>query len=337
MSIIVFSNKIYDQTHFEVANRDYDFKIKYVEAKLTAETAKLAQGYSVVCVFVNDICDEEVITLLAHHGVKIIALRCAGFNNVDLDSAVKNNICVVRVPEYSPYAVAEHAIALMMSLNRKTHRAHNRVREGNFSLQGLIGFDMHGKTAGIIGTGIIGEIAAKILKNGFGCQVLAYDIHQKPELTKLGVEYVSLQELLQGSDIISLHCPLNPQTQHIINENAISSMKDGCMLINTSRGGLIDTAAVIEGLKSRKIGYLGIDVYEEEADMFFEDLSSEFIEDDVFARLLTFPNVLITGHQAYFTEEALYNISKTTLENIKEINEAGKCQNAVSCCMVKKH
>lgn len=336
MKVIVFSTKKYDIEYLDEANKDPMHDIKYVEAKLTEETVKLAEGYDIACIFVNDIANEAVINGLKKYGVQVIALRCAGFNNVDLDAAEKNEICVVRVPAYSPYAVAEHAIALIMVLDRKIHRAHNRVREGNFTLQGLAGFDIHGKTVGIIGTGRIGQITARILKCGFGCDVIAYDIHQAPELLEMGVRYAPLDELLAQSDIISLHCPLTPQTYHIINEDSVQKMKDGVMLINTSRGGLIDATSVIEGLKTRKIGYLGLDVYEEEEYLFFEDLSGEVIHDDVFARLMTLPNVIITSHQAYFTNEALSNIAQTTIDNITHIQERGCCKNAIICDRVTR-
>ncbi len=331
MRVIVFSTKKYDRQYLDQANETAAHKLKYVEAKLTEETAKLADGFDAACIFVNDVADAAVIKQLKECGVGVIALRCAGFNNVDLDAAEKSGICVVRVPAYSPHAVAEHAIALMLVLDRKIHRSHNRVREGNFTLQGLVGFDMHGKTAGIIGTGRIGEITAKILKCGFGCNVLAYDINKSDHLEQIGVEYTQLDRLLEESDIISLHCPLTPETYHIINNDTVKLLKQGAMLINTSRGGLIDASAVIDGLKNGKIGYLGLDVYEEEEFLFFEDLSNEVIHDDVFARLLTLPNVIITSHQAYFTKEALTNIAVTTINNLTYIEKNNCCKNAVIC------
>ncbi len=336
MKTIVFSTKKYDREYLDQANEEYNHEIKYVESRLTDETVRLAEGYDIACIFVNDVANAEVIKGLKDCGVKVIALRCAGFNNVDLHAAEEYEVCVVRVPAYSPYAVAEHAIALIMVLDRKIHRAHNRVREGNFSLQGLDGFDVHGKTAGIIGTGRIGEITARILKCGFGCDVIAYDVKENQALTEIGVKYLPIDELLNQSDIISLHCPLTPETYHLINENSICKMKPGVMLINTSRGGLIDAVAVIEGLKSGQIGYLGLDVYEEEEDLFFEDLSGEVIHDDVFARLQTLPNVIITGHQAYFTNEALQNIAQTTIENITQIITRGCCKNALTCDRVTR-
>ncbi len=335
MKMIMFNTKKYDKESFDKVLQGSKHSIKYVEAKLTIETVQLASGYECACIFVNDIADEKVIKELAAQGTKFIALRCAGFNNVDLHAARKYGVCVARVPEYSPYGVAEHAIALMMALNRKIHRAHNRVREGNFALTGLLGFDIHGKTAGVIGTGKIGRIAARILGNGFGCKVLAYDKYPDEQLQKSGVEYVELEELLGKSDILTLHCPLNPETHYIINEESIDQLKPGAMIINTSRGGLIDTIAVIEGLKSGKVGSLGIDVYEEEGDLFFEDLSGDVIQDDVFARLLTFPNVLITGHQAYYTREAIVNIAETTIGNMTEYEDNNTCANAVFCDRIR--
>jgi D-lactate dehydrogenase len=309
--------------------------LTFTEASLSRETVSLARGCDAVCIFVNDKADAEVIGLLAEYGVKLIALRCAGFNNVDLQAAKENGLCVVRVPGYSPYAVAEHTVALVLALNRKIHRAHNRVREGNFSLQGLLGFDLHGKQVGIIGTGRIGQIAATIFRNGFGCEVLAYDLYPNEELIKIGVRYGSTEEVIASSDIISLHCPLTPETFHLINEKTIALLKPGAMLINTSRGGLIDASAVIEGLKTGRVGALGIDVYEEEGDLFFKDLSGEVIRDDTFARLTTFPNVLITGHQGFFTKEALTNIADTTLRNIIDFEERHQCENAVTCSKVQ--
>jgi D-lactate dehydrogenase len=331
MKVIVFSTKKYDVDYLNEANKEAQHEIRYVEARLCMETVKLAEGFDIVCIFVNDKASAEVIEALKNCGVRIIALRCAGFNNVDLEAAKKHEICVVRVPAYSPHAVAEHAIALIMALDRKIHRAYYRVREGNFTLQGLAGFDVHGKTVGVVGTGRIGHITAWILKCGFGCDVIAYDVREDKELIDIGVKYMGLDEMLSKSDIISLHCPLTPETYHIINKDSISKMKEGVMLINTSRGGLIDAVPVIEALKTGKIGYLGLDVYEEEEYLFYEDLSNEVIHDDVFARLLTLPNVVITSHQAYFTKEALTNIAETTIGNISHIEKHGTCENAVIC------
>ncbi len=315
MKVAVFSTKSYDREFLEDANRSFGHDMTYFEESLNMRTTVLAHGFEGVCVFVNDLLDAPVIKDLAAHGVKVIALRCSGFNNVDLKAVEEAGITVVRVPAYSPYAVAEHTVGMILSLNRKMHRAYLRVREGNFALDGLLGFDMNGRTVGIVGTGKIGAVVAKILK-GFGCRLLAYDPYPNPECEALGVEYVALADLFSQSHIITLHCPLTHDTHHLINEEAIRQMMPNVMLINTSRGALIDTRIIIEALKSGKIGYLGLDVYEEEADLFFEDLSNQVIQDDVFARLLTFPNVLITGHQAFFTREALQNIAYTTMENI---------------------
>jgi D-lactate dehydrogenase len=328
LTLAVFNTKPYDETYLTQANQAHGFELHFYPEPLTDKNARLAAGADVVCAFVNDPLNAHVIQQLAGLGVKAITLRCAGYNNVDLDAVQAHQMPVFRVPAYSPQAVAEHAVSLMLTLNRKTHKAYNRVREGNFSLQGLVGFDMAGKTVGIIGTGKIGEATARIL-TGFGCQILAYDKHAHPGCEALGVTYTSLETLMSQSDIISLHCPLNPETHHLINAQTISWMKPGVMLINTSRGGTIDTDAVIHGLKTGKIGYLGLDVYEEEADLFFEDLSATVIQDDVFTRLLTFPNVLMTGHQAFLTDEALTNIAETTLGNVAQWQQTGQCDNTV--------
>jgi len=329
MKVAVFSTKAYDRRFLEAANADRRHELLFFEARLTADTAVLATGFPAVCAFVNDQLDEKTLKALAEQETRLIALRSAGFNHVDLTAATELGLTIVRVPAYSPYAVAEHAIGLILTLNRKIHRAYNRVREGNFSLDGLLGFDLHGKTVGIVGTGKIGVIVAQILK-GFGCQLLTYDLYPNPECEALGAKYVELPELFAASDIITLHCPLTPETYHLINDQALEQMKPGVMLINTSRGALVDTEAVIGALKSRKIGYLGLDVYEQESDLFFEDLSEEVIQDDVFQRLLTFPNVLITGHQAFFTENALKNIAETTLSNITDIEQGRPCPNQIS-------
>jgi D-lactate dehydrogenase len=326
MKVAVFSAKAYDKRSFEQINTHYGHELIYLEVHLNASTARLAQGFQAICAFPNDTLDQSVLQILAQQGTKLIALRCAGYNNVDLNAASALGIKVVRVPAYSPHAVAEHAVALMMTLNRKTHRAYNRVREGNFSLDGLMGFDMYKKTVGVIGTGKIGIEAARIL-NGFGCNVLAYDPYPSDECQSLGVNYTNLDDLCRQSDIITLHCPLTPNTHHLINDEKIALMKKGVMLINTSRGAIVDTNAIISALKSAQIGHLGIDVYEEEGDLFFEDLSSQIIQDDVFTRLLTFPNVLITCHQAFLTQEALKNIAETTLQNITEIEHNTPCVN----------
>lgn len=328
MKIAVFSTKSYDQEYFEKYKNKYDYDFSFFETSLNNETARLTQDFDVVCVFVNDTIDKTTIKLLSEHGVKLIALRCAGFNNVDVESAKKHNIKVVRVPAYSPEAVAEHAMALILTLNRKTHKAYNRVREGNFSLKGLIGFNIHGKTVGVIGTGTIGANFCKILK-GFGCKIIAFDIAKSDELMDLGVEYLLLDDVFEQSDIISLHCPLNEHTKHIVNKKSIALMKEGVMIINTSRGALIDTVAVIKGLSDKKIGYLGIDVYEQEENLFFEDLSERIIQDDLILRLNSFPNVLITSHQAYFTKEAMDEITTTTLKNIAAFDKNLELTNEV--------
>lgn len=316
MKITFFSAKPYDLTFFQQVNADYGFDLHFLPALLDETTASLATDSTVVCLFVNDQANAEAIRKFRENGVELIALRCAGFNNVDLEACQQHGIRVVRVPAYSPYSVAEHTIALILTLNRKTHRAYNRIKEGNFALDGLMGFDLHGKIAGLLGLGQIGKVTARILK-GFGCRVLAYDLVEDEEARQIGVEYVSREKLLSESDIISLHCPLTPETYHLINATTLAQMKKGVMLINTGRGALIDTQAVIESLKNEQIGYLGLDVYEEEANLFFEDLSSTIIRDDAFMRLLTFPNVLITGHQAFFTQNALKGIAQTTLQNIR--------------------
>lgn len=314
MRVAVFSTKPYVKKYLEQANEGLGLGLHYFETRLTPETAPLAQGFEVVCAFVNDKLDAQVLRTVAKGGTELIALRSAGFNHVDIPVAESLGLTVVRVPAYSPYAVAEHALGLILSLNRNIHRAHNRVREGNFDIVGLLGFDLHGKTVGVIGSGKIGFIFARIMK-GLGCRVLAYDPFPNTQMSEVAT-YVTLPQLFAASDIISLHCPLTPETHHIIGNDSLEQMKQGVMIINTSRGALVDTVAVIEALKDGKIGHLGLDVYEEEADLFFEDLSDKVIQDDVFSRLLTFPNVLITGHQAFFTEEAIINISQTTLQNI---------------------
>jgi len=323
--IDVFSTKPYDMRFMEealAASEPQDIALNFHEERLNEKTAQLAAGGQAICAFVNDDLGGGTLNALNEVGIQMIALRCAGFNNVDLNAARALSMPVGRVPAYSPHAVAEHTLALIQTLNRKTHRAFNRVREGNFSLDGLMGFDLYGKTAGIIGTGNIGECVARIL-TGFGCRVLAADPQKNPACETLGVAYVDLDELFASSDIISLQCPLTPDTHHLINDETIALMKPGVMLVNTSRGAVIDTQAVLRGLKSGRVGALGLDVYEEESDLFFEDLSDSYIPDDVFARLLTFPNVLITGHQGFFTREALSAIARTTLANIAQFRETG--------------
>jgi D-lactate dehydrogenase len=314
MKIAAYSAKPYDRRFFDRANRGRH-DLVYFEARLATETAVLAAGFPTVCAFVNDRLEAAVLERLARGGTRHVALRSAGFNNVDLEAARALELRVTRVPAYSPYAVAEHTVGLILALNRKVHRAYARVREGNFALEGLLGFDLHGKTVGIIGTGKIGVVVARIL-NGFGCRLLAYDLTPDPDCVALGTEYRSLTETLGASDIVTLHCPLTEATYHLINAETLAQMKPGAMLINSGRGALIDATAAIESLKSGHLASLGLDVYEEEGPLFFEDRSGRVIQDDVFARLLTFPNVLITGHQAFFTEEALTAIAETTLANV---------------------
>jgi len=318
MKITFFSTQPYDKEFFNRYNDSFGFGFEFFETQLNPQTVNLIDKADAVCVFVNDIVNETVVQQLALKDVKLIALRCAGFNNVDLTAAKQNNIHVCRVPAYSPQAVAEHAAAMILTLNRKTHKAYNRVREQNFSLNGLLGFDLYGKTVGVIGTGNIGKVFGRIML-GFGCKVLAFDIMANKELETAGVQFVPLIELLQQADIISLHCPLNEQTKHIISGDTVNMMKKGVMLINTSRGALIDTGAVITALKSGHIAYLGIDVYEQEEHIFFRDLSATIIEDDTIQRLMSFPNVLVTAHQAFFTREALTQITLTTLRNVEEL------------------
>jgi D-lactate dehydrogenase len=315
MRTAVFSTKPYDQRFLSEANEAHEHAFTFLEPRLTPETAPLAEGYEAVCAFVNDRLDAEVLRRLVDGGTRLIALRSAGFNHVDLHAARHLGLTVARVPAYSPYAVAEHAVGLVLALNRRLHRAYNRVREGNFALDGLMGFDMHGRTVGIVGTGKIGTVFARIVA-GMGCRILAHDPFPNEECAALGVEYVPLDALWPACDVVALHCPLTPETHHLVDGAALSRMKRGVMLINTSRGGLVNTQAVIHALKSGRIGSLGLDVYEEEADLFFEDLSGTVIRDDVFARLLTFPNVLITGHQGFFTEQAVRNIAVTTVRNL---------------------
>lgn len=330
MNIAVFSTKSYDKEYFEKYNSNGIHTFTYFEDYLNSKTTNLTlDGFNAVCVFVNDKLDEEAIVKLAANGIKLIALRCAGFNNVDLQAAADNNIKVVRVPAYSPEAVAEQAVALIMTLNRKTHKAYNRVREGNFSLDKLIGFNLYNKTVGVIGTGRIGQAFSKIML-GFGCKVIAYDLYENKELIDLGVKYHSFDELIETSDIISLHCPLTPETNYLINKETISKMKKGAMLINTSRGGLINSSDAIDGLKHEQIGFLGIDVYEQEENLFYNDLSENIIQDDLILRLISFPNVLITSHQGFLTNEALEEIAKTTIENISNFENGIKTQNEVA-------
>jgi D-lactate dehydrogenase len=327
--IAVFSTKSYDRRFLEAANADFGHDLVFFEPRLTAETALLAAGFPAVCVFVNDRLDAPVLETLARQGTTLVALRCAGFNHVDLAAARDLGLTVVRVPAYSPHAVAEHTVALILALNRKLIRAAARVREGNFALEGLLGFDLHRHTAGIVGTGAVGTVVATIL-HGFGCRLLAHDPSPNEACRRLGVRYVALPELFAAADVVTLHCPLVPATHHLIDGPALQQMKPGVMLVNTSRGAILDTRAVIQALKSGKIGYLGLDVYEEEADLFFEDRSERVLQDDVFARLLTFPNVLITGHQAFFTQEALAAIATTTLANVAAVARGEPSPNVVT-------
>lgn len=320
MKITFFSAQPYDKIAFNKCNENFGFEFEFYETHLGPHIVNVIENTDAVCVFVNDKVNAEVIKTLAAKGVTTIALRCAGFNNVDLEAAKANGIRVCRVPAYSPEAVAEHAAAMILTLNRKTHKAYNRVREQNFSLNGLLGFNLFEKTIGVIGTGNIGKAFCKIML-GFGCRVIAFDLIANKDLENLGVEFLPLMDVLKQADIISLHCPLMEQTHHLINKETITMMKKNVMLINTSRGGLIDTKAVIDALKSKQIGYLGIDVYEQEEKLFFRDLSANIIEDDTIQRLTSFPNVLVTAHQAFFTEEALSQIAHTTLTNIQEFSQ----------------
>ena len=318
MKMFFFSAKPYDKVFFDRYNKDTDIEIEYLDTHLGPHIVNVVEDAVAVCVFVNDKVTADVIAQLAAKGIKIIALRCAGFNNVDLDAAKAHGIRVCRVPAYSPEAVAEHAVAMLLTLNRKTHKAYNRVREQNFSLNGLLGFNLHGKIVGVIGTGKIGKAFCKIML-GFGCTVIAYDIYEDADLKSLGVSYVTQQEVMQKSDVISLHCPLTADNHYLINKDTLALMKEGVTLINTSRGGLICTADIIEALKQHKVGHLGIDVYEQEEKLFFRDLSQDIIEDDMIQRLMSFPNVLVTAHQAFFTDEALSQIAQITLSSVASL------------------
>lgn len=341
MRIAFFSTKVYDREFFTAANDAARGRgvaaqeLHFLEPRLSPESVKLAAGFDAVCCFVNDQLNAEVLRSLHAGGTRLIALRCAGFNQVDLPVAAELGLRVVRVPAYSPYAVAEHAVGMMLTLNRKFHKAYNRVREGNFNLEGLLGFDLHGRTVGVVGTGKIGECTARILL-GFGCRVLAYDVYPSETCRALGIEYVSLDELLAASSIITLHCPLLPATKYLMNRETFAKMQPGAMLINTSRGALVDTRAAIAALKSGRLGYLGLDVYEEEADLFFRDLSERIIQDDLFTRLLTFNNVLITGHQAFFTRNALEQIAAVTLGNIAAFERGESLVNEVQADRIAK-
>ena len=328
LRVAVFSAKSYVRQFLDAANVEHRHELVYLEPILDCGTVPLAAGYPAVSAFVHDRLDRAVLERLADGGTQLVALRSAGFNNVDLDAASELRITVTHVPAYSPYAIAEHTVGLILTLNRGIHRAFARVRDRNFALGGLLGFDLHGRTVGIVGTGAIGSSLARILA-GFGCKLLAYDVKENPECVRLGVRYVHLNELLAASDIISLHCPLTPETYHLIDAEALARVKPGVMLINTSRGALIDTQAVIDALKDGRVGFLGLDVYEEEDGLFSEDLSNEIVQDDVFMRLLTFPNVIVTAHQAYFTSDALRNIAEETLENISAFERGERSGNEV--------
>ncbi len=330
--IAFFSTQQYDRQFFDQLNTEHHFE--YFESRLRPQTANLTKGFDGVCAFVNDRINAETLGLLSSHGVNLVALRCAGFNNVDLKAARQHNVRIMRVPAYSPEAVAEHALALIMTLARKTHKAFNRVREGNFSLVKLTGFNIYRKTVGVIGTGQIGKAFCRIM-TGMGARVLAYDKYPSDDMARLGVEYLSLEDVLANSDIVSLHCPLTPETHHLINKDTLLMMKTGAMLVNTSRGKLVDTSAVIGSLKDEKLGSLAIDVYEEEEKLFFRDLSEQIIRDDLISRLMLFPNVLITAHQGFFTRESLEQIAQTTLANINDFIAGRPSPNEVSCELIK--
>lgn len=329
MKIAVFDTHRYDREAFERANADFGYELVFLEPRLTRQTAALGAGFDVICPFVNDRVDRDVLGVLHDGGVRLLALRSAGFNHVDLAAATALALPVVRVPEYSPHAVAEHAVALVLALNRKIHRAHVRVREGNFSLEGLVGFDLYGKTVGLCGTGRIGSVAAHIFA-GFGCRMIAHDLRPSEALVReLGVHYVSLPELYRESDILSLHTPLTPATHHQIDAAAFAQMKPSVLLVNTGRGAVIDSRALIDALKTGHLGGAALDVYEEEEGVFFQDLSDRVLQDDVLARLLTFPNVLITAHQGFLTREALDHIATTTLDNVRAFERGGPLRNEV--------
>lgn len=333
MRVVVFDTRSYDRDAFTASNQQFGHALTFLEPRLTQDTAMLATGHDVACSFVNDRIDAAALDQLREAGVKLIALRSAGFNHVDLVAADRIGMPVVRVPEYSPHAVAEHAVGLVLALNRKIHRAFARVREWNFSLEGLVGFDLHGKTVGVVGTGKIGRAAARIFL-GFGCHVVAVDREPHPDMLALGVRYVEGAELYASSDVITLHVPLTPETHHMIDDTALAAMKRGVVLINTGRGALIDSRALIEALKHGAVGAAGLDVYEEEEGIFFHDLSDKVLQDDVLARLLTFPNVLVTSHQAFLTREALANIADTTLGNISAFERGEPLANAVHAASV---
>lgn len=336
MKIAIFSTKRYDSDSFTQVNTRFNHQLTFFETRLTAQTAALAVGFDGVCVFVNDEVDRTTLAHLRQIGVKLVATRSAGYNQIDLAAAETFGITVARVPAYSPNAVSEFTVGLILTLGRQIHRAYNRVRDNNFELEGLQGFELGQKTIGVLGTGRIG---AQVIKNlsGFGAKLLAYDLDPNPEVATLAEYVATPADLLRQVDILTLHSPLTPDTHHLINANTIAQMKEGVFLVNTSRGALLDTAAVIDGLKSGKIGYLAIDVYEVESDLFFRDLSNEVVQDDVFTRLLTFPNVLVTGHQAFLTHKALTNIAETTLQTFTEFEQTGHCQHAVTLAKISGH
>lgn len=328
MKIAVFSAKSYDKKSFDGVNQDYQHELVYFDFRLTQQVARMTEGFQAVCAFVNDDLSEPVLTILAEQGVKVIAMRCAGFDNVDLTAAARLGLQIVRVPSYSPEAIAEHTIGLMLSLNRRIHRAYQRTRDANFTLEGLTGFNFHGRTVGVIGTGKIGIATLRILK-GLGMTILAFDPFKNPLAEELGATYTSLDEIYNKADVITLHCPMTEENYHMLDANSFSKMRDGVMIINTSRGGLINSKDAIEALKGRKIGALGVDVYENEQDLFFQDKSNDVIEDDVFRRLSSCHNVLFTGHQAFLTEEALANIADTTLSNLKHYEQGNTSGNEI--------
>ncbi len=327
MEVLVYSTRPYDRDYLEEANKERH-RLHFTEARLDEATAVLAHGFPAVCCFIDDNLDAGVLRKLSQGGTRLVALRAMGFNNVDLETAESLGMTSMRVRDYSPYSVAEFAVALILALDRKIHRAYNRVREQNFLLDGLIGFDVHGKTVGIIGTGRIGTALAHIM-HGFGCPLLGYDIIENPGCISLGMQYVSLEKLLAGSDIISIHAPLTPQTHHMINARTLSFVKQGSMLINTSRGALVDTPSLVAALEERKLGCVGLDVYEEESYIYFKDLSNEIIPDEVITRLISFPNVIITGHQGFFTREALATIAMTTIGNISDFAAGRTNENVI--------
>ncbi len=328
MKIAVFSTKPYDRQFLDAANAAEGHELVYFEAALGPESVALAAGHAAVCIFVNDVANADVLEALRAGGTTLVALRCTGFNNVDLEAAARLGVKVVRVVDYSPYSVAEHAVALLLAINRKTHRAYNRTRDSNFSLDGLMGFDLHGKTAAVVGTGKIGRVFARIML-GFGCEVIGYDKFPSAEFEALGARYAERGEIGANADIISLHCPLTPETYHIVDAASLARVKRGALLVNTSRGGLVDTEAAIEALKSGQLGGLALDVYEQEAALFFRDLSGTIVTDDVLQRLLAFPNVIVTGHQAFLTREAITTISETTLRSVSEFATGSPLSNEV--------